>query len=652
MFKWLYESFKYYANFLNFFYYKKSYINRLNKQKKIQQLDLDSLNKLEKEKIIQDKQQETKKLKLEKEKINLQKKKTIFISNLKTEMDKQLNITIENWIDNFGIYSYKCVDGLQANIKISDPLLSTEKISYRPSDIKVDDYLFDSYNNYNERNKLRHNLFNFEIKSNDAVLSNMFKKLPYLINDSDKKKANYTEVLNVFKNILILKTKINIEKKKKFVLKKNFLARVLRVLLYVEDRDAEMLNEQLAKAFFYTRDVNYNFRVRSSNIKVRSLEWTIPSPPPLHTFYVPVRTIVTNDRFYNYKKGKRLLQNENYNFKETPSIFQKGMRKITKTFFLFINYITYVLGINKFDTDVNGWYKGSYNVEESEEYSHSVEYVSQSIRYPHKYLSKHLPFSAGLHNNTISIDLLVTPDKSNTVLFGENKNYLTKPSFLNKKSIVKPLFILGDRNSYLSKIELEKIDINYKNYLSILLNIKNELLFKGDGVYLNYYLPNLKTNSINLFFWSNYNLEDSSKNNYFYTTRGNFFNINDKFNSIDLTCLHLDINNKNVNFVKNMPHVVKNKLISILNMHSSFKEKYYNIYNGWSDVQDLNWSLEFIYTNFYIPYKTSQQLKKTSFFYRYLITNYLVLPILGKGWYDIIKADITFIKHITTFFKK
>jgi hypothetical protein len=210
MFKWLYESFKYYANFLNFFYYKKSYINRLNKQKKIQQLDLDSLKKLEKEKIIQDKQQETKKLKLEKEKINLQKKKTIFISNLKTEMDKQLNITIENWIDNFGIYSYKCVDGLQANIKISDPLLSTEKISYRPSDIKVDDYLFDSYNNYNERNKLRHNLFNFEIKSNDAVLSNMFKKLPYLINDSDKKKANYTEVLNVFKNILILKTKINI----------------------------------------------------------------------------------------------------------------------------------------------------------------------------------------------------------------------------------------------------------------------------------------------------------------------------------------------------------------------------------------------------------------------------------------------------------
>jgi len=83
MFKWLYESFKYYANFLNFFYYKKSYINRLNKQKKIQQLDLDSLNKLEKEKIIQDKQQETKKLKLEKEKINLQKKKTIFISNSK-----------------------------------------------------------------------------------------------------------------------------------------------------------------------------------------------------------------------------------------------------------------------------------------------------------------------------------------------------------------------------------------------------------------------------------------------------------------------------------------------------------------------------------------------------------------------------------------
>jgi hypothetical protein len=647
MFKWLYNEFKYYINFLNFFNYVKSYKNRLDKQKIIKQLDLDSDKKLETQKLIFAKEQETKKFKLEKEKIDLQKKKTIFISNLKSKVDQELSTTIENWINNFGIYSYKCVDGLQAHLILNDSSLPIQK-----KKLTTEDYLFNNYYTYNERHNLRHNLFNIEIKSNDIVLLGMFKKLPHVINNSEKTTTRYSEVLNVFKNILILKTKINIQKKKTFILKKNFLARVLRVLLYVEDRDAEMLNEQLAKAFFYTRDVNYNFRVRSSNIKVRSLEWTIPSPPPLHTFYVPVRTIVTNDRFYNYKKGKRLLQNENYNFKETPSIFQKGIRKLTKTFFLFINYITYVLGINKFDKDINGWYKGSYNVEESQEYSHTVEYVSQSIRYPHKYLSKHLPFSAGLHNNTISVDLLITPDKSNTVLFGENKNYLNKPTYLNKKSIVKPFFILGDRNTYLSQIDLEKLDLTYNNYLSLLKEIKSELLFKGDGAYVSYYLPNLKNNNIHFFFWSNFTMEDSIKKNYFYTTRGNFFNINNKFDSIDLTCLRQDINNKNINKLNNVPYFIQKKLINLFNIISFNKEKYYNIYNGWSDFQDLNWSIEFIYTNFYIPYQTSKKLNKTFFFYRHFLTNHLIYPILGSGWYNMIKADNLLIKSIITFFKK
>jgi len=645
--KWFYDGIKYYISFLNFFNYIKSYNDRLNKQKVIKQLDLDSDKKLETQKLMLEKEQETKKLKIEKEKIDLQKKKTVFITNLKLKVDQELNTTIENWINDFCIYSYKCVDSLYANLKLKDSSILIKK-----KNINSEDSLFNRYYEYNERHDLRHNLFNIKIKSSDVVLLNMFRKFPHVINDSVKNTARYSEVLSVFKNILILKTKINIEKKKTSIFKRNFLARVLRVLLYVEDRDAEMLNEQLAKAFFYTRDVNYNFRVRSSNIKVRSLEWTIPSPPPLHTFYVPVRTIVTNDRFYNYKKGKRLLQNENYNFKETPSIFQKGIRKLTKTFFLFINYVTYVLGINKFDKDANSWYKGSYNVEESEEYSHTVEYVSQSIRYPHKYLSKHLPFSAGLHNNTISVDLLITPDKSNTVLFGENKNYLNKPTYLNSKSIIKPFFILGDRNAHLSQIHLDRLDLSYNNYLSLIEEVKDELLYKGDGAYVNYYLPDFKKNKIHFFFWSNLTMEDSTKQNYFYTTRGNFFNICDKFSAIDLVCLRKDIHNQNMNVFNYVPSIIKDKLINFFNVISLTKEKYYYIYNGWSDFQDLNWSLEFLYTNFYVPYQISKKLKKTSFYARYFVTNYMIYPVLGKGWYNMVKADNILIKSTIKFFKK
>ena len=456
-----------------------------------------------------------------------------------------------------------------------------------------------------------------------------------------KKNKKYTTLVDTFKNILVLKTKIHIKKKKNIAKKKNFLAKVLRVLLYVEDREAENLNEQLAKSFFYTRDVNYNFRVRSSNVKVRSLEWTIPSPPPLHTFYVPVRTIVTNDRFYNYKKGKRLVTNEYYNFKETPSVFQKVFRKLTKTVFLFRNYVYYSLGLVDLNKNPNKWYSGSHNVEDVEEYSHTVEYVSQSIRYPYKHLSKHLPFSAGLHNNTISVDLLITPDKSNKVLFGEKKTYLSKPEYIKKKhNIIKPIFIKGDRTQLLSKVFVKKIEDSYATYQMLLSKLKNELIKKGDGEYNSYFLPCLKKNSFHNFLWCNLNLEDPCKKGFFVNDI-NRFNPNSGLDhdKIDIYCLKKDITDK-------MSHSFYKKIFSSYKFKVELlkQNKYMSLLFDWKDQIDFSWSVDFFYLNLYIPYMLSKKLNNKGYFYRYFLRNFIVLPLLGYGWLSMVKSDWTLIK--------
>jgi len=66
---------------------------------------------------------------------------------------------------------------------------------------------------------------------------------------------------------------------------------------------------ELWKAYMiYHKMVYTKFIVKVENIKVKSLEWTLPSPPPAHTFAIPVKSIVANKNFLNYRKGSRLYK--------------------------------------------------------------------------------------------------------------------------------------------------------------------------------------------------------------------------------------------------------------------------------------------------------------------------------------------------------
>jgi hypothetical protein len=651
------NAFFYYLKFFKPSLYIKSYKEREEKIKKLK--NADEKDRVNKEKEIDKKnnqiklEEKKKKLRIEKERLIDQEKRTNLLIKLKKQVDRELDKSIENWINKFGIYSYRCINSIQLIAKKKpffnkSDLSKVEKKKKEQSLNKSQSYV-QYLVRYNERHKLKGNIAFTKLNwSSDHISRDALLYYQTHINNKDKKnKSSYYYFLKTLKNIFILKTKIHEKKKKNLIRKKDFLIKVLRVLLYVEDREAENLNEQLAKAFFYTRDVNYNFRVRSNNIKVKSLEWTIPSPPPLHTFYVPVRTIVTNDRFFNYKKGKRLLENKKYyNFKETPSVFSKIFRKLTKTYYLFVNFLFYSLGFRNFNKDPNLWYSGSYNVDNFQEYPYTVEYVSQSVRYPFKFLNRYLPFSAGLHNNTISVDLLITPDKSNKVIFGENKDYLRKPSFLNEgKKIIRPYFLLGDRTQKICKVYINKINNNFTNYLFILEKINKELYINGDGSYVSYYLPDIKFNDIHLFFWCNLNIEDPSMNGYIFE---NFYDYNYNYNQIDSNCLKKDLNNiffKNNNSI--IPLFFKKILFNLYFYIISKKNYYLNLFfYDWYDQQDFSWTVDFFYRNFYIPFYLSKNLNSRSYFYRYFLSNFILKPILGKWFVCLVKSDLFVIKYI------
>jgi cytochrome c oxidase subunit 1 len=59
----------------------------------------------------------------------------------------------------------------------------------------------------------------------------------------------------------------------------------------------------------YHKLVYTRYIVNVESIKVRSLEWTLPSPPPAHTFTIPVKSITTNKGYLNYRRGAKLYQN-------------------------------------------------------------------------------------------------------------------------------------------------------------------------------------------------------------------------------------------------------------------------------------------------------------------------------------------------------
>jgi cytochrome c oxidase subunit I len=63
----------------------------------------------------------------------------------------------------------------------------------------------------------------------------------------------------------------------------------------------------------YSKLANHKFIVDIESVKTRTLEWTLPSPPPAHTFVVPVKGISTSMKFLEYRPGARLYKRQGIN---------------------------------------------------------------------------------------------------------------------------------------------------------------------------------------------------------------------------------------------------------------------------------------------------------------------------------------------------
>jgi heme/copper-type cytochrome/quinol oxidase subunit 1 len=54
---------------------------------------------------------------------------------------------------------------------------------------------------------------------------------------------------------------------------------------------------------FYLEHISHSYNVSLESIKVKTLEWTLPTPVPAHTFIVPVRHIIASEKYWYYRKG-------------------------------------------------------------------------------------------------------------------------------------------------------------------------------------------------------------------------------------------------------------------------------------------------------------------------------------------------------------
>jgi len=59
----------------------------------------------------------------------------------------------------------------------------------------------------------------------------------------------------------------------------------------------------------YHKLVYFRYIVNLESIKVKTLEWTLPSPPPAHTFAIAPKSISTSKKYLEYRKGARLYKN-------------------------------------------------------------------------------------------------------------------------------------------------------------------------------------------------------------------------------------------------------------------------------------------------------------------------------------------------------
>lgn len=81
--------------------------------------------------------------------------------------------------------------------------------------------------------------------------------------------------------------------------------------------DSELKNNKTIDTYTYELWKSYimyhklvytRYIVNLESIKVKSLEWALPSPPPAHTFTIPVQNITTNKGYLEYRRGARLYK--------------------------------------------------------------------------------------------------------------------------------------------------------------------------------------------------------------------------------------------------------------------------------------------------------------------------------------------------------
>lgn len=75
----------------------------------------------------------------------------------------------------------------------------------------------------------------------------------------------------------------------------------------------------------YHKLVYTRYIINIESVKSRTLEWTLPSPPPAHTFVTPIKNIIPSMNYLNYRKGARLYKSfGNYNLLPLFAGIHKG----------------------------------------------------------------------------------------------------------------------------------------------------------------------------------------------------------------------------------------------------------------------------------------------------------------------------------------
>ena len=75
------------------------------------------------------------------------------------------------------------------------------------------------------------------------------------------------------------------------------------------NKSIDTYSYELWKSYImYHKLVYTKYIVNLESIKVKSLEWALPSPPPAHTFAIPVKNITTNKGYLKYRKGSILYK--------------------------------------------------------------------------------------------------------------------------------------------------------------------------------------------------------------------------------------------------------------------------------------------------------------------------------------------------------